>query len=170
MLSLHCEGKGFQVWPHQNKTATHASLTFWRGCRRSYGPSSLLRNTENSERVENTFSLSNSNRQNTCRSSPSTALVFFEHCFGIIWTRVWYSLNNGLVFFEQGFGFLWTTIWCSLNKILVFLKGLKHDQIEYGFFLHKSNLYGLVTWELGQKKIFGLVWALYYPLLPEIFA
>ncbi len=53
---------------------------------------------------------------------------------------------------------------------LLHLKGPKHDQIECGFFLHKSNLYGLVTWELGQKKIFGLVWALYYPLLPEIFA
>ncbi len=72
------------------------------------------------------------------------------------------------------------TLWTGVNepkeserqKNLVenSIKGAQAWPNRVRIFLHKSNLYGLVTWELGKKTIFGLVWALYYPLLPEIFA
>ncbi len=52
----------------------------------------------------------------------------------------------------------------------VYFKGAQAWPNRVRIFLHKSNLYGLVTWEQGQKKIFVLFWALYYPLIPEIFA
>ncbi len=49
------------------------------------------------------------------------------------------------------------------------LKGAQAWPNRVRIFLHKSNLYGSVTWEQGPKKIFGLFWALHYPLMPEIF-
>ncbi len=149
MLPLHFEGKGFQVWPHQNKTATYASLIFWRGCRRS---SSLLRNTENSERVENTFSLFIANRRNTCRSSPSTALVFFEHCFGILWKRVWYSLNNGLVFFEQCFGIL--------NNVLILFKTLDWHTLNNDLVFFEQWFVTLNNFLVLFKQWLGVLWTM----------
>ena len=49
------------------------------------------------------------------------------------------------------------------------LKGPKHDQIECGFFLHKSNLCGLVTWELGQKKNIWVGFSLVLPFITRDF-
>jgi hypothetical protein len=45
------------------------------------------------------------------------------------------------------------------------LKGLKHEIFVAGFFLHKSDLYGSVTLELGQKiqKLYG--WNLIFTYL-----
>ncbi len=61
--------------------------------------------------------------------------------------------------------------WLRLDKVISeILKGAQAWPNRVRIFLHKSNLYGLVTWEQGPKKIFGLFWALYYPLIPEIFA
>jgi len=80
-------------------------------------------------------------------------LIWYEQSFDLVWTTVWFGMNNGLILYNK-LDLVWMTVWFGITT---FWFGMNDGLIRY------EQQFGLV-WQawFGVQQRFGLVWTTFW--------